>query len=381
LLPTPISAYFGVVATELDVAILGSGIAGTTAAIAAARAGARVGVITGPPAATAMFSGAWNGPCPEALHQALVETGYHLRDVAHSLPHPNGRLLPCTAAAASHAAAKPEAAWIIGIAGLPGFNAPILARRWSALGGVTRVLAGSPRAGWSAVALATRIQNDPRPLIDTLRDTIREHRAPSIVLPAVLGVTEDAAVHAQVQDALGIPVGEALGVPPSLPGWRLHRALRRVLANANVTVIENRVVAAHRANDRVNEVTLADGDAVRARTYVLATGKYAAGGIEANGRFREPALDCPVWIDHLGDAFDEPEPLILTDADRTEDQPLLFAGVHADAEHQPIDRNGDVVYSNVFVAGTVRAGWSAAHYALGDAAQDGWNAGARAVRT
>jgi choline dehydrogenase-like flavoprotein len=128
LLPTPISAYFGFVATEFDVAILGSGITGTTAAIAAARAGARVCVITGPPGVTAMFSGAWNGPCPDALYQALVDTGYHLRDVARALPHPNGRLLPCTAAAASHAAAKPGDAWIVGIAGLPGFNAPALAR-------------------------------------------------------------------------------------------------------------------------------------------------------------------------------------------------------------------------------------------------------------
>lgn len=379
MLPTAISAYFGFVATEFDVAILGSGITGTTAAIAASRSGSRVGVITGPPGATAMFSGAWNGPCPDALHRALVETGYHLRDVARALPHPNGRLLPCTAAAASHAAAKPEDALIIGIAGLPGFDAPILARQWSARAGVTLVLERTPAAGWSPAALATHIENDPRALIDALRAAASEHRAPSIVTPAVLGVTDDGKLHAQVQDALGITVSEALGIPPSLPGWRLHRALRRVLASANVTVIESRVLGSTRTGDRVTEITLANGDAVRARAFVLATGKYAAGGIEANGAFREPALDCPVWIDHLGDAFDEPEPLILTDADRTGDQPLLLAGVHADAEHRPIDRNGDAVYANVFVAGTVRADWSAAHHAIGDAAQDGWSAGTRAV--
>jgi glycerol-3-phosphate dehydrogenase subunit B len=328
-----------------------------------------------------MFSGAWSGPCPDALREALVETRYHLRDVARALPHPNGNLVPCTAAVASHANASPDDALIVGIAGLPGFNAEMLARQWSARGGVTILLDGTPAAGWSPASLATHIQTDPRHLIDALRATVSQDRSSGIVLPAVLGVTDDGTVHAEIQDALGLGVSEALGVPPSLPGWRLQRALRLALANADIAVIEDKVVAAVRTADRVHEVTLARGDAVRARSYVLATGKYAAGGIAANGVFREPAFDCPVWVDHLGDTFDEPEPLILTDADRAGDQPLLLAGVHADAQHRPTDRNGDIVFTNVFVAGTVRAGWSAAHYAIGDAAQDGWNAGLQAVRT
>ena len=63
---------------------------------------------------------------------------------------------------------------------------------------------------------------------------------------------------------------------------------------------------------------------------------------------------------------------------RTAYQPLLHAGVHTDAQHRPINRARDVVYENVFVAGTVRADWAAAASSLGTCAEDGWTAGVSA---
>ena len=94
--------------------------------------------------------------------------------------------------------------------------------------------------------------------------------------------------------------------------------------------------------------------------------------------FRENVFDLPVWLEHLGNVFLSPDPLPLTDPVRTEDQPLLVAGVHTNDAAQPIDRTERVIYDNVFVAGTIRAGWSAAHTGLGTCAQDGWNAGVSA---
>lgn len=379
MLQRAISPYFSPVATKIDVAVLGCGIAGSAAALAAAANGARVSIVTGPPGTTAMFSGAWSGPCPDALRTALDATGYALCDVAHRLPHPNGQLLPCDAAAASHAAARTDDALVIGIAGLPGFEATMLAQHWNARAGTSLLLTDTPPSGWAAASLATHIQANPQPFIRALSDTAKGHAAQRVIVPAVLGMRPDGSLHARVQDALGIPVGEALGVPPSLPGWRLHLALVQALTNAGVTIIESRVVAAGCADGRVQALTLANEDVLHAPTFILATGKYAAGGIEANGTFREPALDCPVWIDHLGDSFDEPEPLLLTDPDRTADQPLLLVGVHADSDSRPLDRNGDIFYTNVRVAGTVRAGWSAGEHGAGHAALDGWNAGLKAV--
>jgi hypothetical protein len=53
--------------------------------------------------------------------------------------------------------------------------------------------------------------------------------------------------------------------------------------------------------------------------------------------------------------------------------------VHTDGDHRPVNAGDEVVYSNVFVAGSIRAGWSVATHTIGDAAADGWAAGVRAV--
>jgi hypothetical protein len=57
----------------------------------------------------------------------------------------------------------------------------------------------------------------------------------------------------------------------------------------------------------------------------------------------------------------------------------MKAGVRADERQRPVNRGGDVVYQNVLVAGSIRAGWSAEMHGAGDAALDGWNAGMEAV--
>jgi anaerobic glycerol-3-phosphate dehydrogenase len=196
-------------------------------------------------------------------------------------------------------------------------------------------------------------------------------------MPAVLGVLAPA--HELVGDAVGSVIGEALGVPPSLPGWRVHHALRRAVTRAGVTIFEARGRASERVNGRIDMIQLSNGDVIQARTCILATGKYAAGGIEANATLREPAFECPVWIDHLGERFTMADSLMLTDPVRTEDQPLLRAGVHVNAEQRPVAATGDVVYSNVLAAGSVRADWSMTTHGIGDAAVDGWAAGIRAV--
>ena len=94
---------------------------------------------------------------------------------------------------------------------------------------------------------------------------------------------------------------------------------------------------------------------------------------------REPALNCPVWIDHAGETFELAEPLTLTNADRREDQPLLSAGVAVDAEGRAVDRNGDVVFDNVWTGGAVRRGHDPVTSGLGHAAAEGWAAGERAT--
>jgi glycerol-3-phosphate dehydrogenase subunit B len=190
-------------------------------------------------------------------------------------------------------------------------------------------------------------------------------------------------VHAELERATSLSIGEALGARPSLPGWRIDVALRNTLAAASIPLHGARVVAHDREGNRVASVTLS-GDVgsqtVRASCCVLATGKFVGGGIRAEPAFTDSALGCDVALHRFDRVFrDASESLLLTAELRTDAQPLLGVGIHTDADARPLDVTGGVIFENVFVAGSVRADVDTASLGLGDAAADGWSAGERAA--
>jgi anaerobic glycerol-3-phosphate dehydrogenase len=119
---------------------------------------------------------------------------------------------------------------------------------------------------------------------------------------------------------------------------------------------------------------------MRAPAIVLATGKFMGGGMVADPVCRETALGCPVGLRRFGRSFhDATDSLLLTSELRTDTQPMLGVGICTNAESNPVYDSGDVIYDNVFVAGSIRAGVETASLGLGDAAADGWNAGLHAA--
>jgi anaerobic glycerol-3-phosphate dehydrogenase len=359
-----------------DVLVIGGGIAGFAAARAAAARGAKTAVVRSAPGVSALMSGAWLGPLRAEISQSLADAGYRMVAVDAPLPHERGRLLRCNFAGDSHTRATIESGTLVcGINGLPHFNSEILAQLWSAdglLSAATIDLPATPADGWTAASVAAAIERNPSALVAALAG-LNVNR---IICPAVLGIERNAEVIAALDEA-GINAAEALGVSPSIPGWRLLKAIDRALTTLGVTMITGRAVLERAADQRVHELRI-NGDVVTAKAVVLATGKFTAGGITANAEFRENALDLPVWTEHLGDVFNSPDPIPLTDPVRTEQQPLLSIGVHTDEMQRPADRTGRAVYANVFAAGTIRAGWNAAERGLGDSAEDGWSAGMNA---
>ncbi|NJD10062.1 MAG: FAD-dependent oxidoreductase [Gemmatimonadetes bacterium] len=378
------AAYSARVAGHLDVIVIGGGIAGVAAALESAAAGAVTAVVRAGPGATALASGAWHGPLPSLLGEALAAAGLPHLPVDTLLPHPFGDLRPADNAPATHAAARiDEAACVCGIAGLPHFPAAALARMWRAPRHVTLALPETPAAGWSPVALAAALERDPAGLIAALRQLGAGTRA---ILPAVLGLDPLARTAERVAAAAGVDVAEALGVPPSVPGWRLDRTLVRVLERSGVTLLEGRVVDRAVQDDVVLSVRVAvRGEPVlrelAAAAFVLATGRFVGGGIAAadggeevdvargqalrEASLVERALGCDVWIEHLGDRFREVQPVPLTDPVRAEPQALLRAGVHVDAAGRPRDVQDQVRYRNVTARGAVVAATS---HGLGRAA-------------
>ncbi|MEX0891565.1 MAG: FAD-binding protein [Gemmatimonadota bacterium] len=377
-----------------DVLVLGGGAAGCAAALAAAEAGARTALLRAGPGASALGSGGWRGPLAGTLRDRLAAAGYPLEEAGGPLPHPHGDLRHYELAGASHAGASPVAGTlVVGIAGIAGFHAPALARLWGEAGGVPLraaevTLGGTPAAGWSPVALAALLDREPERLGHALR-TLDASDDAFIILPAVLGLERPEATRATVAEAAGRPVHEALGTPPSLPGWRLDRALLAALASAGVTVIEGRAERCQLEDGRARRALLvrrnggADTDALEAHTFVLATGKFLGGGVVGGAvggeHLRDAVFGLPATAERFGERIPEAEPLAVTDVDRTDAQPLLAAGVRLDADGRPLGTEGVAGAANVWAAGSVRAGAETAWLGLGHAAAEGWRAGTRAA--
>lgn len=419
-------------AMHFDVVVIGAGMAGAAAALAAVAEGARVAVVRAGPGVTGLCNGAWHGPLPQPIATALEGAGLPHVSCEWPLPHPAGDLRACTFAPVSHAAARvDEETLVCGIAGLPGFNASALARLWmddgahnpmagrtdhvhtqrelvaenaagfprvgTAARHATLALEDTPAAGWSSVSLAAILDRDAALLVAPLVRAVRESGARRVLLPAVLGLQNTDVTRGRLSQTIDADVGEALGTSPSLPGWRLARAMDNALLAAGAEILDGRAVhdagagrkprGAARAKRRVAGVYVADDRSagahrkLDANCFVLATGKFAGGGITATTSFVEKTFGLPVWVEHLGRRFTTPNPLALTNVERGASQAILGAGVRADDDLRPLDENGDVVYENLFVAGSVRAGVNAAELPLGDAAQDGWRAGELAARS
>jgi anaerobic glycerol-3-phosphate dehydrogenase len=363
---------------RFDLVVIGGGAAGVTAALAAAAAGLRTGVVRRSPGASGLGGGGWRGPLPGLVAAALGAQRHAHDAVEHPLPHPDGELRTFHFAPAGHRAALVEdGTCVVGIEGHAGFHAPALARLWGDAAGAEVIgervsLPGTPAAGWSTIALARTVEANPAALADALHALATSTRCSRFILPAVLGVDEVSRVRAALEDAAGIPVGEALAVAPSLPGWRLAAAFDQALRAAGVEVMAGDVVDGITPGGRIEAVEVLPAGASRtlrlaAPVFVLATGRFVGGGIAAAPRFAEAVFAAPVWTEHLGERFDEADPIPLTDAARTAPQPLLAIGVHTDTMQRPM-RGGGPHLENLFAAGIVRAG---VDDGLGFAAADG----------
>jgi glycerol-3-phosphate dehydrogenase subunit B len=369
------------------VIVIGGGIAGVAAALASTDRGARVTLVRRAPGATMLTAGGWQGPLPEPLDGHFEAAGHPWPVIQQLLPAPDGSLRRYARAARAQSRAEIVSLTLVaGINGLAGFEANVLARMWSEVTGedvqaVTISLERTPSAGWSPPALAAEIARAPDQVRQLLAPHIEATRARAVILPAVLGLEPEDNVRQAIESGIDVAVGEALAASPSIPGWRLGITLDRMLARAGVNVIVGTATRAVAHDGRLEAVAVRAREGERqleANAFVLASGKYIGGGIITDGRLREAVLDCPVWIEHAGEIFEQAEPLALTNADRREEQPLLGAGVAVDAEGHPVDRNAEPIFQNLWAAGAVRRGYDSPASGLGHAATEGWAAGERA---
>lgn len=424
---------------ELDVLVLGGGMAGAVAALAAREAGARVALVRRAPGATALSSGAISvarddvalrsdpfvgrrapleaarrlaalhpehpyavvGAALERFPEALAFAAAALgplcappidrnRFVATAL----GSAVACalcqrTQAAGDLAAVRGTIA-VVGFADHLDFDAGLVAdglRRLGPLGAPHAaeveldlpVEGSGPLAMPHALARALEAPGVAEALGDRLR-TVLPAGAGVALLPPVLGIAPEARVAERIAARAGIPVAETLSDVPSVPGLRLDAALLAALAAGGVDLLTAPIPMVGRLDEPIELA----GREVSARAWVLATGRFVGGGVVRARGLREPLLGLPILAAEGGQAgvhlADRPA-ATLTLRNRRVDQPLMSAGIQVDSGLRPLGEDGAPVHERLFAAGAILGGHEQGvdGTGLGLAILTGWLAGRRAA--
>ena len=397
---------------EADVLVVGGGMAGALAALAARASGARVALVRRSPGATALSSGAISvaphrpahpneplagrrGPLEsaralaaaspdhpyavlgvDALGDALAFASHALDPLlAPALDRP--RVLPTAFGSAASAAlcqrsmeagdllAVRGTLAVAGLAGHLAFDAGLVAaglERYAARGGpparaIALELPGlvSPTARPHELARALEAPGAAEALGGALRAALPAS-AGAALLPPVLGLDPGARVAERAAAAAGLPVAETLSDVPSVPGLRLQRAIDGALRDAGVVCVTAGIGAGWVFP---GEPVDAGGTPVTARAWVLATGRFVGGGIARRGVLAEPALRLAVQAAEGREAgvhLAVRPAASLTVRDRRDHQPLLSAGLRVDAALRPLDERGGVVHPRLLAAGAVLGG-------------------------
>lgn len=247
---------------------------------------------------------------------------------------------------------------IVDIAGLRGFSATQIVQSlrdvWPGLRALHVVFPETDGMGELYPEMTARAMENPlirRQLADAVRPELGD--AQVVGLPAILGISDSTVVLRDLEERLGVPVFEIPGIPPSVPGIRLKETFERALPEMGVCAhFQHRVfgLRTDAAGFRLTVGRMAPETEIAARSVLLATGRFFGGGLAAERhRVRESLLDLPVvqpqdrseW--HRPDFFD------------TRGHPIHRAGIDVDAAFRPIGPSNDVYHPLLFAAGSILA--------------------------
>jgi glycerol-3-phosphate dehydrogenase subunit B len=173
--------------------------------------------------------------------------------------------------------------------------------------------------------------------------------------PAVLGVGKARQVWQELEAGLGHPVFEVPTLPPSVQGLRLYGTMTGALRRKGGRLVVGTTVAGvESSGKRLDGVVAQTGGrplTYRARSFVLATGGFASGGLQMDsfGTVRETVFDLPVA------GLPGPNQPRFEQG-YFDEHPISRAGVAVDDQSRPVDANGAPAYENLHAAGATLGG-------------------------
>jgi glycerol-3-phosphate dehydrogenase subunit B len=279
------------------VLVVGAGVAGTAAALAAARAGARVTVVDGGTGASTLATGAldalfWQdaaaqpAPIARGARDALDALGgYALPDGGARLLTQSGVVRPARGHDEALIDVTPFGDLRVGVVRCdrPGWDATALARAWGDHFEPidAAVMRYADERALPDADFAMRHDEEARLgwLADRLRDALSRtgDGIRALVLPPCLGV--DRPRGSMLSALVEVRCGEAIALPGGPSGLRFEKARDRALAIAGVERVQGRATSVAR-NGHGWRIAAADGPPWESEGVVLAVGGLIGGGIE-----------------------------------------------------------------------------------------------------
>lgn len=285
------------------------------------------------------------------------------------LPSPAGAVRPTYLAPRAQLGgdlSRPEPMVIVGFTGQQDFYPQLIAENLSKQGFQARAAflpfdLLTERKDSNSVQQAEGLDDPSRRvrLAEALREVVRPGER--VGLPAVLGLDEPMAVLDDLEKHVGAVVFELPTLPPSVPGVRLYKAMRRKLHDMGVRVYAGMEVAGARVtpagNGVAGQVRWVESETSsrpfkhRALRFLLATGGILGGGFNSDrhGRVWEVIFGLPLTVPQQRSQWFRPQ--FLT----PDGHPVFNGGIAVSRQFQPIDDNGKVVYGNLWVAGNLLA--------------------------
>lgn len=372
-----------------SVLVVGGGIAGYVAALAARRDGAEVTVVARAPGATALYAGGMeivddldalltsqpNHPIPRlgldavglateldnavsTLQVALDKEGLKLEGTwrarglyadIHGLARP-ANVVPATVAGGELSGLAGKRVAVIGIPDVGDYDAASTAQALKELHGIE--------------AFGEEVAIPDLPTGPALTD-LYGRRAP---IPK--GIKAESIAYPPGLTHLPPNGFELLASPPSPHGWRLQQAIGLGAIRAEITSFEvsaDRVTAA-RAGDRT----------FYADAFILATGRHIGGGLRAARATTEPLLGLGVFHDGELAGSGGTRLQYLRYLDPREEMRM---GLMTDKRLHPLNEDRDVAFTNLYAAGAVLGGFDySGPYGFGVPILTGWLAGRYAAR-
>jgi glycerol-3-phosphate dehydrogenase len=174
-----------------------------------------------------------------------------------------------------------------------------------------------------------------------------------IGFPAVLGLYKTTEVLRHLESSLGVPTFEIPGLPPSIPGIRLHNMLVSAIEiNQGVIYTGMRVSSASIENEKITTVSseaAARQIAHSAKNFILATGGILGSGIvvNENGYAQETVFGLPIKIPQIRSHWFQDQFL------SHESHPIHNIGLHVNSDLQPLSDTDQLYYQNIYAVGNI----------------------------